>query len=274
MDRCISYQIARKVGTPLFKNHFKPKIIGMENIPKDGPVLLCGNHLHVWDQFPVICSTKRTTHWMAKKEYFDSKMGILFKMSGAICVDRFGDPAESKEEAINILKREGVVGLFPEGTRNGLKKEKIHLLYEKIDGKISFNEFSNILISNKTLLSQINFLDKLLENKSISLDEYKKYILNVRESLQILNKKNIIDKTEYDNSLLLDFKYGAVSMAEKTDAKVVPFAVTGDYIKNSNNLMVRFGEPFKVDSSLDSANSKLRSKVLTLVKENLKNTIN
>ena len=58
-------------------------------------------------------------------------------------------------------------------------------------------------------------------------------------------------------------------MAQKTNATIVPFAVTGDYEIGNDNLTVRFGEPFKVGNmTLEEANEQLRSKILELVREN------
>ncbi len=72
-------------------------------------------------------------------------------------------------------------------------------------------------------------------------------------------------------SILLPFKYGAVSFAKKTGAYIVPFGITGDYEFRSHNLAINFGKPFKVESdeSLEEANEQLRSEILKLMKENL-----
>lgn len=268
----IGYQIGRVVGTPLFKNYYNPIIIGEENIPKDGPILLCGNHLHVLDQFPVIVSTKRTSHWMAKKEYFDGRLGPLFKLTGAICVDRYGDSNKSFEEAINYLENGDAVGLFPEGTRNGLKEEKLLEMYN-FDKKndMSFDEFKN-LVPKDTLASHIKLLDELYKDNKITKEQYKNYILSAKDSLLKLNMDGVISDYEYSDSILLPFKYGAVAMAQKTNAKIVPFAVTGKYQKHSDDLMVRFGEPFSVSKNedLSDANCVLRDNIKKLVYKNLK----
>lgn len=77
------------------------------------------------------------------------------------------------------------------------------------------------------------------------------------------------NKTE---QFLLPFKYGAVSMANKTDSYLVPFGITGDYKFRSKNLMIRFGKPFKADDDLEKANKKLEAEVEKLMRENLKNS--
>ena len=71
--------------------------------------------------------------------------------------------------------------------------------------------------------------------------------------------------------MLLPFKYGAVSLANKTDSYIVPFGITGDYKFRSKNLTIRYGKPFKVnDITLDRANQMLFNKVKNLIEENLK----
>lgn len=102
----------------LFRLYYNPKIINKEVIPKTGPILLVGNHKHVYDQCLTIMATKRPIHYMAKKEYFDGKMAWFFKLVGCISVNRSIKDTEATEKALEILRAGGAVGLFPEGTRN------------------------------------------------------------------------------------------------------------------------------------------------------------
>ena len=270
----LGYQIGRVFGTPYFKKHYNLKIINKEFIPKEGPILLCGNHLHVLDQFPVIASTSRTSHWMAKKEYFDGKLGPLFKMTGAISVDRFGDAKKAEIEAIDYLNQGSAVGLFPEGTRNGLKEEKLQELYELYSSDISYDDFKKLMPKN-TLASQINLLDKLYKEEKITRNEYKSYILSAKNAVHELCEMERITPSECEDSILLPFKYGAVSMASKTNAKIVPFGVTGHYVKNSTDLTVSFAKPLDVNNynSLEEANLALRENVKSLVKQNINSNI-
>lgn len=67
---------------------------------------------------------------------------------------------------------------------------------------------------------------------------------------------------------LLPFKYGAVSMAIKTESTIIPYAIKGKYKFRSKNLQINFGKPFKVDGlSLEEANTKLFNKVSKLLDE-------
>lgn len=187
------YRIGRFVLGPFFKWYYNPTIIGKENIPKEGAILIVGNHKHLYDQCLSIISTKRFIKYMAKREYFDNKKTRwFFKSVGCISVDRSVHDGKAKGEAIETLKNGGAIGLFPEGTRN---------------------------------------------------------------------------KTQ---EFLLPFKFGAVSMAKKTDAYLVPFGITGDYIFRSKNLVIKYGKPFKVtDMELEEANNLLYETVKKLMEDTL-----
>ena len=112
------YKIIKPILGLIFKIHYNPKVIGKENIPKDGPIIIAGNHIHVLDQCGPMMVTKRPVHYMAKKEYLDGKMAWFFKMMGCISVNRAIHDEEAKEKAMNVLKEGKALGIFPEGTRN------------------------------------------------------------------------------------------------------------------------------------------------------------
>ena len=64
------------------------------------------------------------------------------------------------------------------------------------------------------------------------------------------------------DAFLLPFKFGAVSMAQKTDAYLVPVGISGDYKFRSKNLRLYIGKPFKVDNmTLEEANEKLAKEI-------------
>ena len=67
------YKFFRSFLGVIYKFWYNPKIIGSENIPTDGPIVVVGNHVHIMDQCNVIVVTKRPIHYLAKKEYFDGK---------------------------------------------------------------------------------------------------------------------------------------------------------------------------------------------------------
>ena len=75
------YKLFKLILGPIFKLYYNPKVIGKENIPEDGSILVVGNHVHLMDQCVPILSTKRVINYMAKKEYFDGKFAYLLPFS-------------------------------------------------------------------------------------------------------------------------------------------------------------------------------------------------
>lgn len=115
-------ELGYKLLTPLmrvaFKLYYSPEIIGAEKIPADSSIVIAGNHKHVYDQCLTIIATKRVIHYMAKKEYFDGWLAPLFRAVGCIPVDRSRKDFSSAMSAMKVLKKDGAIGIFPEGTRN------------------------------------------------------------------------------------------------------------------------------------------------------------
>lgn len=186
------YKIFRFILSPIFRLWYNPKIINKEALNVEGPIVIAGNHKHVYDQCPTIISTKRIITYMAKKEYFEGKLAWFFKAVHCIPVDRGNKKDTASSKALEVLKQGGAIGIFPEGTRNKTDK------------------------------------------------------------------------------FLLPFKFGAVSLAKKSNAYIIPFGITGEYKFRSKNLTVRFGKPFKVTGDLESANEKLYNEIKKLMEENIK----
>ncbi len=111
------YRFTRPIIKVLMKFLFHIEIIGSENIPLDEGCVLAGNHKSNFDCFLLISSTKRTIRFLAKRELMD-KCGWLFKRMAIIPVDRKKKNKEAVNEAVNVLKNDGVIGIFPEGTFN------------------------------------------------------------------------------------------------------------------------------------------------------------
>lgn len=260
------YKIMRAILSPIYKFWFRPKVINKENIPKDGAIILAGNHVHLMDQCNVIISTKRKLHYMAKKEYFDDhKVAWFFRLVGCIPVDRSKKDTEAKIAAIDVLDKGHALGIFPEGTRNGLKKDKARDIYNKYFFEMSFKRFYKKIKNNKT--SFILYLEELLENKIITEKEYLDNIFNVDKYLKELIDREVITIDDYYDHILLPLKYGAVSMAHKTNAKIIPYAIGGNYKFRGKNLIVKIGEPFMVGDDLEKANHELDNKIKNLLKE-------
>ena len=92
-------------------------------------------------------------------------------------------------------------------------------------------------------------------------------------SLECLNNNHIIgifpEGTTEKGRGLLPFKIGAVKMASRTNTKIIPFSITGNYNPFKNNLTIIYSTPYKIENNddLTKENEKLRNKVIGLIKE-------
>lgn len=104
---------------------WRPQIIGAENVPTTGPVILASNHLSFADSVAIPVVSPRQVAFLAKAEYFTGT-GIhgwisrtWFTSIGSIPVNR--DHARSAQESLDLalthLNEGGVFGIYPEGTR-------------------------------------------------------------------------------------------------------------------------------------------------------------
>lgn len=117
------YKLSRLVLGPIFKLYYNPRIINKEYIPESGPIIIAGNHKHLYDQCLTIIATKRGIHYMAKREYFDNHLTKwFFKGCGCISVDRSKKDPDATNKALSVLNDNGAIGIFPEGTRNRTKE--------------------------------------------------------------------------------------------------------------------------------------------------------
>ena len=118
----VFYNVSKYILGLFFLAYYRPKFENVDVIPKEGPIIVCGNHIHLYDQCLPILSTKRMLHYMAKKEYFDGKLAPMFRVAGCIPVDRSRKDIASVMSAMRVLKKGGAIGIFPEGTRNKTDK--------------------------------------------------------------------------------------------------------------------------------------------------------
>lgn len=113
----IFYKITRPILT-IFIKLYRPTIIGKEFIPKEGRVILAGNHTSYLDPLLVAYGTKRCVHYFAKDSLYKGIKKPIFKGLGIIPVNRKIKDKNSLYKGIDVLNNDLVVGIFPEGTIN------------------------------------------------------------------------------------------------------------------------------------------------------------
>lgn len=102
---------------------YRVKVIGKENIPKEGAFILCGNHRSYLDAPMIVTNSKRKVRFMAKDEL---KKNLITRLAvyifDGIYVKREAKDVGAMKEVLKTLKNGEGVGIFPEGTRNGMAK--------------------------------------------------------------------------------------------------------------------------------------------------------
>ena len=109
---------ARVIVKAFMRVVYHPKYIGLENIPKNGAVVLAGNHTNNLDCLLIIASTKRCVHFMAKDSLYKGFKKHLFKHMGIIPVNRKIHDKDCLITAKRFLEKGMTIGIFPEGTIN------------------------------------------------------------------------------------------------------------------------------------------------------------
>lgn len=109
-------RVGHLFGRILAHGVWSTQVIGAHHVPSTGPVLLAANHTGVIDGPVLVGASPRPTHMLIKEEMFSGAMGVLLRSLDQIPVDR--DNARTALGAgLEVLKRGGVVGIFPEGSR-------------------------------------------------------------------------------------------------------------------------------------------------------------
>ena len=118
MKKTLLYKITRPIIKIFFNILYHPTYIGIEHIPKKGPIILAGNHTNYLDCLLLMSSTNRVIHFLAKDELTKGIKGIIFNHMGIIPVNRKTHDKKALKQAIDILWNKEAIGIFPEGTIN------------------------------------------------------------------------------------------------------------------------------------------------------------
>ena len=100
------------------------RIVGLQNIPKEGPAILMMNHIAFVDPIVLVHATPRDIVPLAKTEAYDYPLvGIFPKIWGVIPVARQGIDRRAVSMALDVLKAGEIILVAPEGTRHDALRE-------------------------------------------------------------------------------------------------------------------------------------------------------
>jgi 1-acyl-sn-glycerol-3-phosphate acyltransferase len=107
---------------PVLRLMYRPRILGLENIPAQGPAILAANHQSFLDDFLLpLAVPRRKVVFLAKADYFDKwYLRWFFKAANVIPVRRESTSASEAalHAGVEALREGKLIGIFPEGTRS------------------------------------------------------------------------------------------------------------------------------------------------------------
>ncbi|MEU5214013.1 lysophospholipid acyltransferase family protein [Streptomyces sp. NPDC020742] len=96
---------------------WRPRVLGAWRVPSAGPVILAVNHSGAIDGPMLMGTAPRPVHFLIKKEAFVGPLDPFLRGIGQLKVDRSTVDRKAITDALGVLQRGGVLGIFPEGTR-------------------------------------------------------------------------------------------------------------------------------------------------------------
>lgn len=105
---------------------FRVRVVGLENVPKRGPVILASNHLAFIDSVVIPGVVKRPMTYLVASTYYEKSgfggrlLGWFLRQIGQLPIDRSGGSASkaSLETGLQVLSENGLIGIYPEGSRS------------------------------------------------------------------------------------------------------------------------------------------------------------
>lgn len=115
----IFYRFLIYIVSFIFKIFFRVEVKNSHNIPKEGRIVLCSNHISYIDPVIIGAYFPRYIYFMGKKELFENKfLASVITFFNSFPVNRVALDRKAISTAIRVLKDDQVLGLFPEGTRS------------------------------------------------------------------------------------------------------------------------------------------------------------
>jgi 1-acyl-sn-glycerol-3-phosphate acyltransferase len=122
----VFYTFMTRVVRPILWLLFRPRVVGGENVPSYGPLIVASNHLSLIDSFIIPLAVPRPVTYIAKADYFEGgglKKGFVrwfLTNLGHVPVQRGARRAAmgALEQAAEVLGNSGAFAVYPEGTRS------------------------------------------------------------------------------------------------------------------------------------------------------------
>lgn len=110
-------RLGHAVGRVLVVLLYAARAAGRANVPATGPVVLAANHTGYLDGAIVLAMAPRPSQFLVLAGMFQGFVGRLLRWTGQIPIDQSRGDRRALAQALQVLGRGGVIGIFPEGGR-------------------------------------------------------------------------------------------------------------------------------------------------------------
>jgi 1-acyl-sn-glycerol-3-phosphate acyltransferase len=125
-DERVLYGVLHRIIPPVLRAIWRPRVEGLEHVPRTGPLILASNHRSFIDSVVIPAVVPRPVNFLAKSDYFEGRglkgrlVKVWFTIFGALPVNRDDSVAAlaSLDTALGVLAQGGAFGIYPEGTRS------------------------------------------------------------------------------------------------------------------------------------------------------------
>ncbi len=124
LNNCFFF-VLKAIGVVLLKVFFPIEVENRGQIPLRGPLIVAANHFSYMDPIVLQVIFPRRISFMMTEIYYEGRWKWFFKILRCICVREKGSNRAALKEGIEVLKKNSVLGIFPEGgvSREGRLQE-------------------------------------------------------------------------------------------------------------------------------------------------------
>lgn len=155
-----------KIMRAVFKLIADVEVVGNENIPENGGYVLATSHISRLDTPFLMMATKRKdVVGMVARDYQNAPfIGWFLNKLGVIWISREGYDFQAFRQASSFLKKGGIVGLAPEGTRS-----KDGQLLEGKPGTVLLALKNKVQVIPATVLGSADMVKRFLKLKKMQV---------------------------------------------------------------------------------------------------------